>query len=111
MIINRGRKLIIGSPRELQDQIAPQPIIQITLQKIDQKILNAVQILNSVKDVKIDDSFKHTHVRMIITVGDVNNTPEIIKKIVYSGGMVLSVNVLRPTLEETYLKLVKEDRA
>ena len=34
-------------------------------------------------------------------------TPEIVRSIVEAEGQILSVNVLRPSLEEAYLKLIK----
>src|SRR3989304_2438618 len=106
MIINRGKSVIVGSPDELRDKIAGQPVLQVTLKKLNQKIIEAVKELKQVKEVDVDDSAS----RLIITLDDVKSaTPEVVRSIVYAGGMVLSVNALRPSLEETYLKLVKEE--
>jgi hypothetical protein len=33
-----------------------------------------------------------------------------VKKIVEANGSILGVNILRPSLEEAYLKLVKEEQ-
>ena len=106
MIINRGKSVIVGSPDELRDKIAGQPVLQVTLKKLNQKIIEAVKELKQVKEVDVDDSAS----KLIITLDDVKSaTPEVVRSIVYAGGMVLSVNALRPSLEETYLKLVKEE--
>ena len=46
----------------------------------------------------------------MINVADArSDTPEIVNSIVKSGGQILSVNIFRPSLEEAYLKLVKEE--
>lgn len=105
MIINRGKSVIVGTPEELQDRIADKPILQVTLKKLSQRIIKAVRELKQVKEVNVDNSAT----RLVITVDDVKSaTPEVVRSIVYADGMVLSVNVLRPSLEEAYLKLVKE---
>lgn len=106
MIINRGKSVIVGSPDELRDKIAGQPVLQVTVKKLNQKIIEVVKDLKQVKEVEVDNSVS----RLIITLDDVKSaTPEVVRNIVYAGGMVLSVNALRPSLEEAYLKLVKEE--
>jgi len=106
MIINRGKSVIVGSPDELRDSIAGQPVLQVTLKKLNQKVIEAVKELKQVKEVDVDDSAS----MLIITLDDVRSaTPEVVRSIVYAGGMVLSVNALRPSLEEAYLKLIKEE--
>jgi hypothetical protein len=45
---------------------------------------------------------------LLIVVDDAKTgTPEIVREIVNSGGLILSVNVVRPSLEEAYLKLIR----
>jgi hypothetical protein len=36
-------------------------------------------------------------------------TPVVVRSVVEAGGMILSVNVVEPSLEETYLKLIGGD--
>lgn len=106
MIINKGKSVIVGTPDELRDRIADQPALQVTLKKLNQKIIEAVKELKQIREVDVDNSAS----QLIITLDDVKSaTPEVVRSIVYAGGMVLSVNVLRPSLEEAYLKLVKEE--
>ncbi|MCP8318398.1 MAG: ABC transporter ATP-binding protein [Candidatus Methylarchaceae archaeon HK01B] len=106
MIINRGKSVIVGSPDELRDKIAGQPVLQVILKNLNQKIIEAIKDVKQVKEVDVDNSAS----RLIITLDDVKSvTPEVVRSIVYAGGMVLSVNTLRPSLEEAYLKLVKEE--
>lgn len=106
MILNRGKSVIIGTPDELRDRITGQHTLQVTLKDVNQKIIEAVREIRQVREVIVDNS---AH-RLIIMLGDVKlTTPDVVRSIVFAGGMVLSVNVLRPSLEEAYLKLVKEE--
>ncbi len=101
MIIKEGKHIITGSPKELCEKVAGSPVLQITLKKLDQRIIEVVKKLKQVKEVKVRGS------SLIIDVDNINLvTPEIIKRIVYVNGMILSVNILYPSLEEAYLKLV-----
>lgn len=107
MIINKGKSVVVGTPEELRDRIADEPVLKVTLTKLDNRIIDAVRGLEHVRRVSIDDS----STGLIITVDDTKSvTPEVVRSIVRADGMILSVNVLRPTLEDAYLKLVKEER-
>lgn len=106
MIIKKGRSIVVGTPDELRGKIAGQPVLQVTLRELNKKIVEAIKGLAPVKEVKVDEASS----RLLVTVDDDKSAaPEVVKRIVYADGMVLSVNVLRPSLEDAYLKLVKED--
>jgi ABC-2 type transport system ATP-binding protein len=106
MIINRGHRTIIGTPRELQDKIGGEPTIQITLRELDDKIIEKIKKTDCVKAIKIFQD----EAKMIVSVDKPKSSiPEIVRKIVNAGGMILSVGSVRPSLEEAYLKLVKGD--
>jgi ABC-2 type transport system ATP-binding protein len=108
MIIKRGKSVVVGTPEALRDKIAGQPVLEVTLKKINQKIVEAVRELEEVREVDVDDSAT----RLLITVDDFKSAaPEVVRSIVYADGMVFSVNILRPSLEEAYLKLVREERS
>jgi len=107
MIIKRGKSVVVGTPEALRDKIAGQPVLEVRLKKSDQKIVEAVRELEEVREIDVDDSAT----RLLITVDDVKSAaPEVVRRIVYADGMVFSVNILRPSLEEAYLKLVREER-
>ncbi len=106
MIINKGKSVIVGTPDELRDRMNGQLRVQITLKKLNPKIIEATKKVNSVRRVEVDK----INSRLLITVDDLESaTPEVVKSIVDSRGLVLSVNILRPSLEEVYLKLIKEE--
>jgi ABC-2 type transport system ATP-binding protein len=107
MIINRGKSVIVGTPDELRERINGEPTVQITLKKLNPEIIEAVKKTSQVTLVNADKSASI----LTITLDDAHSgTPEVVKKIVEADGLVLSVNILRPSLEEAYLKLIREDR-
>ncbi len=102
LIMNKGRCLLVGSPDELRQKISGAPIIEVGLIQVTSKILAAVKENGFVKAVKQDQA------TLRLTVEDVQvATPEVVRSIVEAQGQILSVNVLRPSLEEAYLKLIK----
>ena len=104
-IINQGRAIAIGTPEELQGNIAGEPTLQISLREINSFIVRAVKEIKEVREVMPN----HGEGTLTITVDDLNgSTPEVVRRIVEAGGMVLSVNAIKPSLEEAYLKLVRE---
>jgi ABC-2 type transport system ATP-binding protein len=108
MIVNRGRSVVVGTPEELRDRIAGKPKLQVTLRKVDQTIVQAVRAVEQVREIHADEDAAN----MTITVDDLSETtPEIVSRIVHAGGLVLSVATLRPSLEEAYLKLVREEQS
>jgi ABC-2 type transport system ATP-binding protein len=107
MIINKGKSVIVGTPDELRERITSKPTVQITLKKLNSKVIEATKKVNHVKQVNADQ----TSSSLIITLDDTQSgTPEVVKKIVEANGSILGVNILRPSLEEAYLKLIKEEQ-
>ena len=107
MIINKGKSVIVGTPDELRDRIAGKPTVQINLRKLNPKIIEATKRASHVERVDVDNSASN----LTIVLDDISaGTPEVVKNIVDAGGLVLAVHVLRPSLEEAYLKLIKEER-
>jgi ABC-2 type transport system ATP-binding protein len=104
MIMNRGRCLLIGTPDELREKISPRPTIQVDLVRVTPKIVSAVKANNHTKEVSVTQD----EGTLLIGVEDARvATPEIVGAIYEAKGQILSVNALRPSLEEAYLKLVK----
>jgi len=96
----------VGTPEELRDRIAGRPVLQVTLKEVTQETIEALRRLKQIAEINVNNSAP----MLTITLDDIRSaTPEVVRSIVYTGGKVLSVNVLRPSLEEAYLKLVKEE--
>lgn len=107
MIINRGKSVIIGTPDELRDRIAGAPTLRVKLKKVHHEIVEAVKRVEKVKEVKVDE----LESQMIISLDNFESaTPEVVNAIVHVGGLVLRVELLRPSLEEAYLKLVRGEQ-
>jgi len=107
MIINNGRSIIVGSPEELRNRIGSKSILEIRMRKLSQEIIETVKRLKQVREVNVDNSATG----LIITLDDGESaTPEVIRSIVHAGGMIFSVNALRPSLEEVYLKLIRGEK-
>lgn len=103
MIIKDGGSVIVGSPEELRRRMAGPPLLEIHLRKADERVVRSVESLGQVSAVSLDAEPG----RMVISLSDVEEaTPLVVRSIVEAGGMVLSVNVVEPSLEEAYLKLV-----
>jgi len=107
MILNKGRSIIVGTPDELRNRIPGKPMVRINLRNLDPKIVEATKRVRHVERVDVDESSS----TLTIVLDDVSlGTPEVVKSIVDAGGLVLAVNAVRLSLEEVYLKLVKEER-
>lgn len=105
MIMNRGKCRLIGTPDELREKISSSPVIQVGLVQVTPKIVATVKASNHAKEVDV----KQDEGTLLISVEDTRiATPEIVGAIYEAKGQILSVNVLRPSLEEAYLKLIKE---
>jgi ABC-2 type transport system ATP-binding protein len=103
MIIDNGRSVIVGTPDELRNGIAGQPVLQIELTRVTEKIVESVKQLKQVRDIVADNSAS----KLTIGLDDVKSgTPEVVRTVVIAGGQVRAVNVLRPSLEEAYLKVL-----
>jgi ABC-2 type transport system ATP-binding protein len=103
MIIKNGGNVIVGSPEELRRKMAGTPMLEVRLRKSDERIVRLVESLDQVSAVSLDAEPG----RMVISLSDAEEaTPLIVRSIAQAGGMILSVNVLEPSLEEAYLKLV-----
>jgi ABC-2 type transport system ATP-binding protein len=102
LIMNKGNCLLIGSPDELRAKISPKPVIEVALRQVSPKILTSLKAKQLAEEVTEQDN------KLLITVKDLSDaTPEIVRAIVAADGDVLSVNALRPSLEDAYLKLIK----
>jgi ABC-2 type transport system ATP-binding protein len=104
LIMNKGKCLLIGTPDELRERISTNPVIEVGLVQVTPKILSAVRANNNANEVNV----KPQEPTLLVSVSDIRAaTPEIVSSIVEAEGKILSVNVLRPSLEEAYLKLIK----
>jgi ABC-2 type transport system ATP-binding protein len=90
-----------GTPQELEQSVKGRKTV-IQLDQVNSVILNALK-KQSLKNLTSDDK------KLTIDVVDPDKeNPPIVEAIVRAGGHVQSVNVVGSTLEDIYLKLVRE---
>jgi ABC-2 type transport system ATP-binding protein len=107
MIIRKGAPLATGSIEDLRRKMHGAPELEIRLEEASEKLLKAATKLKGVKAVNIRDGNSLT-----FDLDDPDaDTPNIVEGLVKAGARVKSVNVLRPTLEDAYLELTKEEQA
>jgi ABC-2 type transport system ATP-binding protein len=91
----------IGTPEELERSVGPRKT-EIQLEQVNDVILDSLKKL-SVGKISHDDS------KLTIELDDpYKKNPLIVRTIVEAGGNVQTVTVSRSSLEEAYLKLVRE---
>jgi ABC-2 type transport system ATP-binding protein len=95
------RLMALGSPAELEQSVGGRKTI-VQLAQVTDAILDALRKL-SVVNLAVDGN------RLIIDVADPEKeTPAILRTIFGAGGVVQSASVSSSTLEDAYLKLVRE---
>ena len=105
LIMNKGHCILIGTPDELRDRINPNPTIQISLRELNPTIASAVENNKHTQTININQ----LNAELLVSVKDARlATPEIVRTVVEAKGQILSVNVVRPSLEDAYLNLIKE---
>jgi len=101
-IINRGKIVAVDSVEELSKKLDIQPKLRIELQRPSSRILSLVKEIKSVKDAKLDGN-----------VLEVTCPPSaklaIINAVEQAGGKIIDFKTVEPTLEEIFVKVVKED--
>jgi len=99
-------KLIaLGSPAELERKSGPSKT-EVQLERVSEKIVNAVGGLKNVKDVE-----REGNKLLVVTDDPESANPTIVETIVKQGGRVKYVTRTAHALEETYLRLVKESES
>jgi ABC-2 type transport system ATP-binding protein len=102
-IIIKGRSIAHGSPEALREKITGSSVIEVIMKKGDGRVTESVRHIISPEGMKEEGS------RLLMTVDDPESiAPEIVRTIVMAGGLVLSVRVLKPSLEDAYLRLIEE---
>jgi ABC-2 type transport system ATP-binding protein len=97
------RLMAIGTPEELEGSVMGRKTV-IQLDRANDSVLNALNKLSLGKITSDDNKLT------IDVVSPEKENPAIIRAIVEAGGNVQSVSVIGSTLEDAYLKLVKEKK-
>jgi ABC-2 type transport system ATP-binding protein len=101
----KTKLITVDSPKNLEHSIYNRKTI-VHLEKVTDAVLAAVRQLGKVKNVRASDN------RLILDIDDPEKgNPEIVRAIVAAGGNIQYVTELRSTLEDVYLKLIREASA
>ncbi len=105
MIIRRGAALATGSIDDLQKKLHGAPELKVTLEEVNARLLDKASKIKLVKSVKLEGTTS-----LIFDLDDPETeTPDVVNSLVAGGARVKSVNILKPTLEDAYLELTKEE--
>jgi len=101
-IMNKGKIIAIDTVENLSKKLDLKPKLRIELQHPSMRIYNLVKEMKAVEDVKMEDKileikcFPHAKI-------------SIMNAIEQAGGKIVDFKMVEPTLEEIFIKMVKED--
>jgi ABC-2 type transport system ATP-binding protein len=100
--ILKTKLVAVDSPKNLERSLYKRKTI-VHLESVSMDVLAAVEKLSTVKNVRTNEN------KLILDVDTPEkDNPEVVRTIVKAGGNVQYVTELRSTLEDVYLKLIKE---
>ncbi len=100
--ILKGKLVTVDAPKNLERSLYSRKTI-IHLDRVSDDVLSAVQNLAVVKSVRTSDN------KLILELENPEaDNPQVVKAVVLAGGNVQFVTELRSTLEDVYLKLIRE---
>jgi ABC-2 type transport system ATP-binding protein len=103
--ILKTKLIAVDSPKNLERSLYNRKTI-VHLESLTDAVLAAVKGLSSVKNVKIIDN------KLVLDMDSPEqDNPELVRAIVAAGGNVQYVTELKSTLEDVYLKLIREASA
>ncbi|MCW3999714.1 MAG: ABC transporter ATP-binding protein [Candidatus Bathyarchaeota archaeon] len=100
--ILKGKLVAVDSPKNLERSLYSRKTI-VHLTSLSDAVVSAVKELGAVKAVRQGDN------KLILDMDNPEqDNPEVVRAIVSAGGSVQYVTELRSTLEDVYLKLIRE---
>ena len=103
--ILKTKLIAVDSPKNLERSLYNRKTI-VHLENVTDAVLAAVQKLGAVKNVQTSDN------KLILDIDNPEkDNPEVVRAIVKAGGNIQYVTELRSTLEDVYLKLIREASA
>jgi len=103
--ILKTKLIAVDSPKNLERSLYNRKTI-VHLDGVSDAVLASVKNLDVVKNVKVSDS------KLILDMDNPErDNPEVVRAIMQAGGNIQYVTELRSTLEDVYLKLIREASA
>jgi ABC-2 type transport system ATP-binding protein len=102
--IMKTKLMAVGTPSGLKKDLWQSKTV-VHLEQVDNGVLNTVKKLSVVKNTRLIEN------KLILDVSNPEkDNPAIVSAIVRAGGNIQYVTELRPTLEDVYLKFVREGK-
>jgi ABC-2 type transport system ATP-binding protein len=103
--ILKTKLIAVGSPEDLERSTSSRKTV-VHLESVTDAVLAAVKKLSVVKNVRTSEN------KLILEMDDPEkDNPQLVKAVVKAGGDVQFVTELRSSLEDVYLKLIREVEA
>ncbi len=103
--ILKTRLVAVDSPKNLERSLYSRKTV-VHLENLNAEVLAAAKQLGKVKSVRASDN------KLILDIDNPEeDNPEVVRAIVEAGGRIRYVTELRSTLEDVYLKLIREASA
>jgi ABC-2 type transport system ATP-binding protein len=100
--ILKTRLIAVGSPQDLERSTSSRKTV-VHLESISDTVLDVVKKLSVVKNVRTSEN------KLVLDMDDPGReNPQLVRAIVMAGGNVQYVTELRSSLEDVYLKLIRE---
>jgi ABC-2 type transport system ATP-binding protein len=100
--ILKTRLIVVDSPENLERSLYNRKTI-VHLESVTNEVLAAIRGISSVKNLKTSEN------KLILEIDDPErDNPELVRAIVAAGGNIQYVTELRSTLEDVYLKMIRE---
>jgi ABC-2 type transport system ATP-binding protein len=100
--ILKTKLIAVGAPSELERSLYNRKTV-VHLEDVSDRVTSAVKKLNSVKNIKVVEN------KLVLDMDSPEkDNPELVRTIVSAGGDIQYVTELKSTLEDVYLKLIRE---
>jgi ABC-2 type transport system ATP-binding protein len=100
--ILKARLIVVDTPKNLERSLYNRKTI-LHLEAVTPGVLDAVKSLPAVKNVKVNEN------RLVLDMDNPErDNPGLVRAVVEAGGNIQYVTELRSTLEDVYLKLIRE---
>ncbi len=100
--ILKTRLIAVDSPKNLERSLYKRKTI-VHMENVTPAVVSAIRKLNTVKSIRTSDN------KLILDMDNPEeDNPQLVREIVAAGGNIQYITELRSTLEDVYLKLIRE---
>ena len=107
-IINRGRIIALGTPRELKEMVEKERILEVEVIGLGHRVLEKLRSLDSVKRVAattMNSVAAKAKLKVVLNPDEGVGVPDVLNVLVKSGVKVLYARIAEPSLEDVFITL------